>query len=53
MAPNNAARSHGPRHFFQDTSSEFLPDRELLPRTGSYVIEKFMHTGGTDIKVAK
>lgn len=36
---------------FQDRSSEFIAGLSSLPKTGAYLIEKFMPTGGTDIKV--
>lgn len=32
-------------------SSEFHPDLRRVRRSGSYIYEEFMPTGGTDVKV--
>eukprot|EP01147_Barroeca_monosierra_P002118 gene2118-5158_t len=44
----------GAQHLFRkrkDRASEFIPDKCDIPAEGSFVFEKFLTTGGTDIKV--
>lgn len=44
----------GAQHLFRkkkDRASEFIPDKTDIPKEGSFIFEKFLTTGGTDIKV--
>ena len=51
QTPTSPAPPLRPLPAKQDRASEFIPDKTDIPKEGSFIFEKFLTTGGTDIKV--